>query len=117
MSHIHVIKSEQVEFKVRDKLGRGAFGTCYRGKFLHFTVCLKSLNNTANTAMFKREALFLSHCSHSNLPWLFGICDSINGRKILIISYHGYGSVSISLHKLLCQCSRSSSPIVLLQAQ
>lgn len=56
--------------------------------------------------MLKREALFLSKCSHPNLPWLFGM----NAEKnMLVFSYYEYSGSSISVHKLLCGCSQSHS--------
>ena len=106
LSKIHNILSQQIVYNAKKQIGRGAFGTCYKGHFLHFTICCKLLKNCTNAdIMFKREALFLSKCSHSNLPWLFGMNTD---KNMLVFSYHEYCSSSVSVHKLLCDRSCSS---------
>ena len=102
LSHIRTISADQITYHVHDRVGCGAFGTCYRGQYVHFIVCYKLPESSTDVITFKREALFLSHCSHPNLPWLFGTSYDTSGKKSLIISYHAYGNSSISFHKLLC---------------
>ena len=115
MSHIHDVRPDHVLFNAHDKIGHGAFGICYRGHFLHFKVCLKALKSNSNIALFKREALFLSECCHPNLPWLFGICNDFHGKKLLILSYHGFDDTSTSFHIVFC--ATCSTSVVLQQEQ
>ena len=79
-------------------IGSGRFGTCYLATFSHYQVCVKVPKQCAAKNSVIHEANIMSPFSHCNLPYLFGFCLKNNS---LVMSYHGLGNYSVSLHDVL----------------
>lgn len=93
-------KLSKKEFIIhKGSIGRGVFGSCYVGKLGPLEVCLKCFRNK-NTydSDFYTEAVLLSLCCHSNLPWFYGILLT---PKVIVQSFHSFDGKSCSLHKIL----------------
>lgn len=62
--------------------------------------CLKILRASSTCSSFYREANILSGLCHPNVSFLLGVCESVR-HKMSILTFHGIGSNSISLHSAL----------------
>ena len=92
-----------------DSVGKGVFGECYNASLVsHTSVCVKVFRQERKySSVFPTEAILTSKLCHPNLPWLFGIVCSEESRKMLIISFHGVGGKSHSLHQVIHDANTS----------
>ena len=81
-----------------DCLGAGKFGTCTMVYFSHFKACKNVYRHTDYNSLCK-EANILSQFTSCHLPYLFGVCIS---EDALIVSLHGFGNTSVTLHSAIC---------------
>lgn len=83
-----------------EKIGQGVFGVCYIGSLGPLKVCAKAFRTVCLCEpAFRYEAASLSMCSHTNIPWLFGIV--MQPHKIIVTSYHMVSGRPVNLHKAL----------------
>lgn len=96
-------------FLTDEKIGRGVFGVCFLGSLGPLHVCAKVFKSACLCeSAFRYEAALLSICSHTNIPWLYGIV--MQSRKIIVTSYHAVNGKPLTLHQTLN--SRSCTIVV-----
>lgn len=98
-SSIRKFAKENVIIKNQCLLGQGVFAKCYFATVGPNKACLKILR-ASTCSSFYREANILSGLCHPNVSFLLGVCESVR-HKMLILTFHGIGSNSISLHSAL----------------
>ncbi|XP_060215720.1 G-type lectin S-receptor-like serine/threonine-protein kinase RLK1 [Lycium barbarum] len=82
------------------ELGRGAFGTVYKGEFSssksRTILAVKKLDRLANNGEkeFKTEASVIARTHHKNLVRLVGFCDEGPERKILVYEFMSHDSLA-----------------------
>lgn len=93
----------------KERIGRGVFGNCYIGSLGPLQVCAKVFKTVCLCEpAFQYEAVLLSMCCHSNLPWLYGIALS---PKTIVQSYHSINGRACTLHKALAHSLIESEKI------
>ncbi|KAJ0680433.1 putative protein kinase RLK-Pelle-CrRLK1L-1 family [Helianthus annuus] len=95
------IRSATNEFAVANVIGKGGFGTVYRGQSIqHGLLAIKRLDPVLGQGVreYGMEVSLLSKYKHENLVSLIGFCGD-NGEKILVYKYEPNGS----LDKALCK--------------
>jgi len=98
-----------LKFNKEDFLGKGVYGKCVKGKVASVNVCIKAFRKGENyQSTFKIETALLSHCSHPNLPWLYG---AVFHPKAIVISSHTFDGKSITIHSTLCKSCMDSVPV------
>ncbi|XP_074294333.1 wall-associated receptor kinase-like 14 [Silene latifolia] len=88
-------------FSEKQRLGTGAYGTVYAGKFHNNEyVAVKKLKHqdTDSIDQVMNEIKLLSSVSHPNLVRLLGCCIE-NGEQILVYEYMANGTLSQHLHR------------------
>jgi len=97
-------------FNKEDVLGEGVYGKCFKGKVAHLSVCIKVFREQAvYQSSFPIEATLLSHCCHTNLPWLYG---AVFHPKALVISLHDFEGHSVTIHSLCCSNCTNFRPML-----
>ena len=99
---INIIKEEEINHDASEStvIGSGRFSTCHLGTFIHFKVCIEVPKDPKSVSVVINEANIISQFAHKNLPFLFGVCLKNNSNS-LIMSYHGYKDLTITLHNAL----------------
>ena len=77
---------------VSDELGKGRFGTVVLKKFRSSPVAVKYFDMSVTAKLVEKEALYLKHCCHINLPLIYGMN---NTQKPFFIVTQFYGSESL----------------------
>ncbi|KAL6125144.1 hypothetical protein ACLB2K_073204 [Fragaria x ananassa] len=83
----------------REELGRGAFGTVYKGVVSSLSstnyVAIKKLDKVEQQGEkeFKTEASAIAKTHHKNLVRLLGLCDE-GGNKLLVYEYMSNGTLA-----------------------
>lgn len=87
-------------FSEKQRLGTGAYGTVYAGKFPNKLVAIKKIRNrdTDTIDLVMNEIKLLSSVSHPNLVRLLGCCIE-KGEQILVYEYMPNGTLSQHLQK------------------
>ena len=97
LPHIRIINENEIDMSTSINIGSGRFSICYLARFSHYQVCVKVSKDLKSTHVIN-EANIISQFSHSNLPYLFGVCTKKNS---IIMSYHGFNNQTLSLHDVL----------------
>ncbi|XWS11225.1 hypothetical protein CRYUN_Cryun38cG0065800 [Craigia yunnanensis] len=96
---------EQATSRFKEEIGRGAFGTVYKGELpLNYGnfVAVKKLEKfiADGEKEFKTEMKVIDHTHHKNLVRLLGYCDE-GEHKLLVYEFMGNGSLSSFLFGVL----------------
>ncbi|XP_039790919.1 G-type lectin S-receptor-like serine/threonine-protein kinase LECRK1 [Panicum virgatum] len=86
---------EHATCSFRDPLGRGAFGTVFRGTLGEQAVAVKRLEKVVEEGEreFQREVLAIGRTSHRNLVQLLGFCHE-GANRLLVYEYMSNGSLA-----------------------
>ncbi|KMT05044.1 hypothetical protein BVRB_7g172030 [Beta vulgaris subsp. vulgaris] len=101
-------------FSLENKIGRGSFGTVYKGKLPNGCevaikreeICTQKDRGNA----FESELMFLSRVHHKHLVGLVGFCEEKNER-LLVYEYMSNGALHDHLHSKNTPHSSSTSPL------
>ncbi|XVF77428.1 hypothetical protein PTKIN_Ptkin14bG0042200 [Pterospermum kingtungense] len=95
---------EQATKSFREEIGRGAFGTVYKGELLssYGHVAVKKLEKFVQEGEkeFKTEVKVIGQTHHKNLVRLLGYCDE-GEHRLLVYEFMGNGSLSSFLFGVL----------------
>ena len=69
-------------------LGKGRFGTVVLKKFRSSPVAVKYFDIATSSSMVEREASFLQHCCHINLPIIYGM-NSTEKPYFIVTQFYG----------------------------
>ena len=86
-------------------LGKGTFGKCVRGIVGPLEACVKIYRDNLGDNHFYNEVAVLAKLCHSNLPWLYGICEDGDSGKMAVISCFVYSGNSLNVHQALLKSS------------
>lgn len=93
---------QKVTSNFREQLGKGAFGTVYKGSITSGTriIAVKRLEKVMEEGEreFRREIRAIGRTHHRNLVRLIGFCDEASSR-LLVYEYMGNGSLANLLFK------------------
>ena len=110
LNNVCVFSKQDVSIDKKSYLGQGAFGRCYSGTLGPLSVCIKVIRtDSVSETYFSREVSILLRCCHANLPILHGIVTKGGTTRynMIVMSFHGVGKKSCTLHSALCQSAGS----------
>jgi serine/threonine protein kinase len=87
------------ELQILSELGKGCFGTVYKGKCRGKIVAIKKLHqqNMEDLEEFKKEIQFLTHLRHPNIVLFMGACTQV-GKLAIVTEYLPRGDVHAVVH-------------------
>lgn len=86
----------------KQPFAKGVYGKCFCASIsASIKVCIKAFRTDKHlVSVYPLEAVITSNLCHPNLPWIYGISEH-GGHKMLVLSFHGIGGSSCTVHKAL----------------
>ena len=98
-SNVRIFARNEIIINKENVLGRGVFSKCFFGMVGPCKACVKVLKYEVSDYLYNEANLLLKLC-HPNVSFLLGVCLE-STHKLLLLSFHGYGFKSFSLHDVL----------------